>query len=146
MSRAKTSAILPFVAGLILLSAGSCHGVNSEREDAQALLARIAAVDVRAPLDLRAQQVEDLRRLPLNSAALARVRDACVRVHTGLLAAERQQLRARDRLARAPQPVSQTELSAIAADIAQAGQRLQQANTELPACQQATRELALRFH
>jgi len=146
MHRTKTSANWPFVAGLILLWCASCHSSNSEREDAEALLSRIASVDLRAPLDLRAQQIESLRTLPLHSPALASVRDGCARVHAGLLAAEQEQVRARDRLGRTRQPVSQAELSEIAADIAAAGQRLQKANAELPACQQATRKLALRFH
>jgi hypothetical protein len=146
MQRTKTSAIRPFVAGLILLWCASCHSANSEREDAEALLARIAAIDLRAPLDLRAQQIERLRTLPVRSPALANVRDGCARVHAGLLAAEKEQVRARERLGHARQPVSQAELTQIAADIAEAGQRLQKANAELPACQDATRKLALRFH
>jgi hypothetical protein len=146
MHRTKTSANWPFVAGLILLWCASCHSSNSEREDAEALLSRIASVDLRAPLDLRAQQIESLRTLPLHSPALASVRDGCARVHAGLLAAEQEQVRARDRLGRTRQPVSQAELTQIAADIAEAGQRLQKANAELPACQHATRKLALRFH
>jgi hypothetical protein len=146
MGRAKTAAIRPFVAGMILLSAANCRNANSERADAQALLARIAAVDVHAPPEQRAQQIAELRRLPLHSVALERVRDSCARVHAGLLAAEEQQVRARDRLGRAPQPVTQAELTEIAAEISQAGQRLKQANAELPACQRATRDLTLRFH
>jgi hypothetical protein len=142
----KTTAIRPFVAGLILLLCTSCNGENSEREDAEALLARIAAVDLNGPLDLREQQIERLRTLPLRSPAMAGVRDGCARVHAGLLAAEEQQVRARERLGRAKQPVSQAELTAIAAEIGQASQRLQKANAELPACQHATRKLALRFH
>ena len=52
-------------------------------------------------LTARAEQIEKLRGLPLATRELIAVRDGCARVHAGLLAAERAQVGARERLAHA---------------------------------------------
>ena len=143
----KSRLILRFVAGVILLPHAACSRTNSERADAQALLERISAVDLRAPLPERARQVAALRGLELHDAALASVRDRCARVHAGLLAAEEEQANARERLGRAEQQKpSEAELQAIAASVAHAAAQLRAAQGELPACEDSTRALALRFH
>jgi hypothetical protein len=140
----KTRGIQRGVAGLILLACAACACGNSRRSEARALLERISAVDLHAPFSARATQVERLRALPLHDAALAAVRDQCARVHAGLLAAERAQVDARERLEHvASGQLGQTELAAIAAAVAQAGRQLQAAQGDLPACERSTRELAL---
>lgn len=129
---------------MILLSGPGCGGNNSQRREAEALLARISAVDLSAPFDQRARQVERLRALQVHDPQLAGVRDACVRVQAGLLEAERQQAAARERLAGSSKP-SEAELDAVARKVASAGARLRQAQAELPACERSTRELAERY-
>jgi hypothetical protein len=117
---------------------------NSHRTEARALLERISAVDLHAPFDARAEQIEKLRGLPLRDAQLIAVRDGCARVHEGLLSAERAQVGARERLSHAtPGTIADSELTAIAATVAQAGRQLQAAQGELAACERSTRELAL---
>jgi hypothetical protein len=132
---------------MILLLHAACSASNSERTEAQALLERISAVDLRAPFADRERQVAALRALELRDAKLADVRDRCARVHAGLLAAEQEQATARDRLGRAEQQKpDEAELQAIAASLAHAAAQLRAAQGELPACERSTRELALRFH
>lgn len=143
----KYRVFLQFVANVILLLQTACARTNSERAEAQALLARISSVDLRASLPDRAAQIAALRGLVLRDAALVGVRDGCARVHAGLLAAEREQAGARERLGRVEQQKpTEAELQAIAASVAHAAKQLQAAQGELPACEHSTRALALRFH
>ena len=120
----------------------SCE--NSHRTQARALLQRISELDSRAPFAARADQIAKLRSLALADAQLVEVRDRCARVYAGLLDAERAQADARARLSRgASGKLEDAELASIAAAVAQAGKQLSAAQTELPACERSTRELAL---
>lgn len=137
--------IRAFVAAMIL-SGGifSCSG-NSARAEALALLERISAVDLRAPFERRQRQVDALASLPLASTELAKVRDACSKAHGGLLSAERAQAAARtelDRLA-AQSERDQSQLAAVAEQLAGAARQLQAAQTALPTCEARARDLAL---
>src|SRR5262245_36434441 len=109
-----------FVAALIPLLALACSRQNSEREEARSLLERIAAVDLRASFDQRAQRIDALRELALSSPKLHAVRERCVEAHAGLLAAERQQAAARIRIERAEDAGRRdpAEVAAIAATLA----------------------------
>ena len=144
--RYESREIQAFVAAMILSSALACGARNSSRQEAQALLERISAVDLSAPHERRAQQVEALAKLPLASTELAAVRDACAKAHGGLLSAEREQAAARaalDRLAAAPER-DQTQLAAVAAQLSSAAGQLQAAQAALPTCETRARDLA--FH
>lgn len=135
-----------FVAAMILPCALACEARNSTREEARALLERISAVDLRAPLERRQRQVEALATLPLAEPDLIEVRDACGKAHRGLLAAERTQATARaelDRLDAAGQR-EEAQLAAVARQLAAAARELQAAQAALPTCEAHARELAVR--
>ena len=142
----KTAESLAWVAWLILLLAGACRGEESRAQQARALLERIAAMDLRAPPDQRARQIEQLRALPLADAQLVRVRDACSAAHAGLLSAEREQEAVRRKLDQVSDAgLEQAELAGLSAAIARAGERLRAAHTALPDCEQKTRELLEQY-
>jgi hypothetical protein len=130
---------------LIPLLALACGGQNSEREQAKALLERIARVDLRASFEVRAQQIDALRSLPLREPALHELREQCVKAHAGLLAAERQQVAARQRIDSAEDAGrrDQAELAAIAAQLSQAANLLRAAHAALPECERRARNLVL---
>ena len=148
MGCAKRMKICLRIAGLGLLLSSACGGENSQRGEAQALLERISALDLKAVPAERARRIERLRALPLTDAGLARARDRCVLAHTGLLSAELEQALARQRLDAAAgrgTPVAKGELDAIAASVAHASQSLREAQAALPECEQSTRALAVRY-
>src|SRR6185436_13729163 len=76
LMRAERREIRACVAAVILPCALACGSGNSSRVEAQALLERIAAIDLRAPFERRQQQVEALAKLPLADERLVEVRDA----------------------------------------------------------------------
>lgn len=133
----KAAAIVRIVAALILVSALGCGDDNSQREQVNALLARIAALDLHAPPAERAKQIAALRALPLRSQGLAHMRDLCAQAHSGLLDAEREQADARQKLDRAAQSPTRDEaaLFAIAASVATAQRSLGMAQRALGECQ-----------
>jgi hypothetical protein len=131
---------------VILLAACDCRAGDQRAQQARALLERIAAMDLRAPPDERARQVERLRALALADEALVKVRDACAAAHAGLLAAERDQQAVRDKLDSAGDAgLPQAELSALRSAIARASARLRAAHAALPDCENKTRELLTRY-
>jgi len=137
---------MAWVAWLILLLACGCRGGDSRSQQARALLERIAAMDLRAPLDQRARQIERLSGLPLADEQLVKVRDACSAAHAGLLAAEHEQQDVRSKLDQVGDAgLSQTELSALGSALARAGARLRTAHAALPDCEDKTRELLARY-
>lgn len=129
-------------AALCVLFISGCGGENSERMQSKALLNRIAAVDLQAPLVERKHQIEALRALPLNVPALVALRERCAQAHAGLLDAEREQADARQQLddvnAAGRDPAA---LSRIAALLTHAGETLRTARTALPGCEQSIRAL-----
>lgn len=145
MKPTNSRARAQFVAGLIPLFVLACGSQNSEREEARALLWRIADVDLRAPFDQRAQQIEALRTMKLGSRELLGAREQCVHAHAGLLAAERQQADARTRIGRAEDAGQRdpAELVAIAAALADAAKGLRAAHAAIPQCEDRVRELML---
>jgi hypothetical protein len=143
--RVERREIQAFVAAMILSGGIFACSDNSSRAEARALLERISAVDLRAPFEKRASQVQALSTLPLATAELVAVRDACSKAHGGLLAAERAQAAARvelDRLAAAAQR-DQAELAAVGAQLSAAASQLQAAQAALPTCEARAQELAL---
>lgn len=143
--RSERREMQAFVAAMILPWALACGSRNSSRQEAQALLERISAVDLRAPHERRAQQVEALAKLPLASNELSAVRDACSKAHGGLLAAEREQAAARAALGRlaATAERDQAQLAAVAAQLSSAARQLQAAQAALPTCEARALDLAL---
>jgi hypothetical protein len=137
-----------FVAALIPFFALACGTQNSQHEQAQALLERIARLDLRASFESRAQQIDALRRVQLREPALSQLRERCVQAHAGLLAAERQQLDARTRIERAEDAGQRdaAEIASIAAQLAQAAESLRTAHAALPECERRARELVLGKH
>ena len=73
---------------MILPVALCCGCGNSSRMEAVALLERISAVDLDAPYARREGPIKALSELPLATAELVKVRDACSKAHGGLLRAE----------------------------------------------------------
>jgi hypothetical protein len=133
----KAAAIARIVAALILASVLGCGDDNSQREQVNSLLMRIAALDLHAPPDQRAKQIAALRALPLRSQGLAHMRDLCAQAHSGLLDAERVQADARQKLDRAAQSPTRDEalLLGVAAGVATAQRSLGQAEQALGECQ-----------
>jgi hypothetical protein len=134
------------IAGVLAVLGGlpgpACRGENSDREAARALLARISAIDVRAPLADRAARLRELLGLQLDDARLIRVRDECALAHGGLLSAEREQAEVRDRIDRADrEPVAASELASLRAALASAAASLRDAHSAMPECERSTREL-----
>lgn len=120
----------------------ACDLGGAEREQVRAFLARVAAVDLRAPAEERERQIAALRDVALSDPGLVRVREQCVSAHAGLLAAERAQAAARQELDRAgPSGLEQVALTRIAGDVARAGQTLRAAQAVLPECQQSVGRL-----
>jgi hypothetical protein len=124
-----------------------CDCGDSRAQQARALLERIGALDLRAPADQRARQIERLRALSLRDPELAGVRDACALAHAGLLAAESEQTDARRRLDRAGDAgvLRELELASIATAVQRAGERLRDAHGALPTCETQTRALLERY-
>jgi hypothetical protein len=146
MNTSRNSRIVAGVAGLILAISAGCGGDDARSEQARALLERIARLDIRAPADRRAQQIQHLRGLSLADPELARVRDACALAHAGLLAAETEQAGVRRRIeAAADAGPSELELASIASALQQAGRRLRDAHGALPECETQTRVLLERY-
>lgn len=130
---------------MILPVALCCGCGNSSRVEAVALLERISAVDLDAPYARREGQIKALSELPLATAELVKVRDACSKAHGGLLRAEQAQAAARtelDRLAAATER-NQAELAAVAAQLSAAAGQLKAAQAALPTCEARARELSL---
>jgi hypothetical protein len=122
----------------MILAAGlGCGGDNSQREQTNALLSRIASIDLRAAPAERGRQIAALRALPLASFGLAHVRDLCATAHSGLLDAEREQAEARQKLDQASQSPTRDEaaLLAIAASVSHAKLSLAEAQKALTECQ-----------
>src|SRR5688572_8038993 len=92
------SAIAATMAWLTATVLFGCGGEDARAQEAQALLERIARLDLRAPAHERARRIEHLRALTLADPELARVRDACTLAHAGLLAAESEQDAVRQQL------------------------------------------------
>lgn len=136
---------------MILLGALGCSGKKGEREAAISLLERISALDIEAPSEARARQIDALAQLPLRDPELAHVRDQCVMAHQGLLRAELEQDGARAALEVAAKRhgdggIPPAETQAIAARIKRSNQALAEAQQALPDCDQNSRKLVERFH
>lgn len=123
----------------------ACSNQNSHHEEAQALLERIARVDLRASFAERGRQIDALRAVQLRDPALHALRERCVQAHAGLLAAERQQVDARARIERIEDAGQRNpaEVAAIAAQLSDAAAALRAAHAALPDCEQRTRQLVL---
>jgi hypothetical protein len=140
------SRIEAWLARLMLCLACSCGSDDSHAQQARALLERIAALDLQATASHRAGQIQRLRGLKLAHQDLARVRDACVLAHAGLLAAESEQAAVRGKLDRAGDAgLREPELTVVAAALRQAGERLRDAQQALPECETRTRALLERY-
>ena len=136
------------VAALILIVAGACGRENSQRAEAQALLARISKLALDAPAEVRAEGIRQLRALPLTNPRLVHTRDQCALAHAGLLAAELEQAQVRARMDAAEKKASQVdkaELESIAAALAHATASLKEGQAALPECERATRALAMKY-
>jgi hypothetical protein len=142
MSALENGRIGACIASLILALLSGCGSSESHNEQVGALLQAIGTLDLRAPIDRRARQIERLRALPLKDPKLVHVRDSCVLAHAGLLAAESEQAGVRRKLDLAGDGgLTQPELVSIAASVRQAGERLRDAQGALPECEAQTRAL-----
>lgn len=125
-------------------SAAACGRDSTERDAARALVDRIASLDLHAPAEARARQLDALRSLALPLADLRDARDRCALAHGGLLTAELQQSNVRARLDRAgSEPLGAQELPLLRDALARASSDLSEARAALPACANAV-QLAMR--
>lgn len=133
---------------LTCLALGGYACGDARREEAGRLLQALESLDVGAPVKRREARIEALRSLPIEDPGLARVREQCVTVHAGLLAAEREQAAAGRALKAAAamhagQGIPPTEAERITQAIARSEQAWAAARAALPKCEAATRDLVL---
>jgi hypothetical protein len=126
----------------------ACDADRERHEQVQALLSAIEAVDPRMPAEKRAPQVQALRDLRLRDQRLDHTRDICVKVHEGLLTAEREQRLAIKALQAAAQRYPDGGLppeqkAEITATIERSEQAHARALKGVPDCEQRSRELML---
>jgi hypothetical protein len=122
---------------------------KDDRAQARALLDRISSLDLNASDAARESRLRELEAMPLRDHALRAVREVCLEAHRGLLAAEREQARARAAVealeARYPDGgLPQAEGAPVLASLAHSIETLKDAHAALPECQKRSRELARR--
>ena len=125
-------------------------GCEDRRDNEERLLLdRASHVDHDAPEPIRAQQIEDLATVVLQTDELATLRDMCVEGHRALLEAETEQARAGQELAALsggdPNARIPTEKARSVADAIQASSSaLERARELLRSCQAELAELRHR--
>lgn len=123
---------------------------DSERTQARMLLAQLRSIVIKDSCEVRKPLVAKLEALGLTDEELRRIRHKCVQAHRSLIAAEEQQLKARQVLTNLTgedldKKLGNADAIVVAEAIERSNRELKRAKELFPGCEQATRELELRF-
>ena len=125
---------------------GGC--ADRERKEAQALIARVEAIDVQAEVSERRPRLEALEALEVHGDAAKKVKQVCVEGHTALLEAEEGHLEAKglaaeglDAAGKLPEATDERLKDLIAAS----NQAIDRARKLMPECNEDLAALRTRF-